>query len=240
LKSGENNIEYFLQNKSEINPYLRHQTKFNHFEFTMLNGLLARKMGMTQIFQDDGTVQPVTVLQAGPMTVVQKKTKDKDGCDHVQVGFEEIPERKLNKPAKGHFKDNSPTRFLREFEVEDIDQVEVGQVFGVDLFTEGESVAVSGNSKGKGFTGVMKRHGFHGQPASHGHRGHRGTGSIGQCATPSRVFKGKKMHGRHGNSKVTQLGLKIVIILTEEKIVLVKGSVPGPNGGLVKILKSNR
>ena len=206
----------------------------------MLNGLLARKMGMTQIFQDDGTVQPVTVLQAGPMTVVQKKTKDKDGCDHVQVGFEEIPERKLNKPAKGHFKDNSPTRFLREFEVEDIDQVEVGQVFGGDLFTEGESVAVSGNSKGKGFTGVMKRHGFHGQPASHGHRGHRGTGSIGQCATPSRVFEGKKMHGRHGNSKVTQLGLKIVKILVEEKIVLVRGSVPGPNGGLVKILKSNR
>ena len=206
----------------------------------MLNGLLARKMGMTQIFQDDGTVLPVTVLQAGPMTVVQKKTKEKDGCDHVQVGFEEIPERKLNKPAKGHFKDNSPTRFLREFEVEDIDQVEVGQVFGVDLFTEGESVAVSGKSKGKGFTGVMKRHGFHGQPASHGHRGHRGTGSIGQCGTPSRDFKGKKMHGRHGNSKVTQLGLKIVKILAEEKIVLVRGSVPGPNGGLVKILKSNR
>ena len=206
----------------------------------MLNGLLARKMGMTQIVEQDGTGLPVTLLQAGPRTIVQKKTKDKDGYDHVQVGFEEIPERKLNKPAKGHFKDNSPTRFLREFEVEDIDQVEVGQGVGVDLFTEGESVAVSGNSKGKGFTGVMKRHGFHGQPASHGHRGHRGTGSIGQCATPSRVFKGKKMHGRHGNSKVTQLGLKIVKILAEEKIVLVKGSVPGPNGGLVKILKSNR
>ena len=206
----------------------------------MLNGLLARKMGMTQIFDDDGTVQPVTVLQAGAMTVVQKKTKDKDGCNHVQVGFEGIPERKLNKPAKGHFKDIPPTRFLREFEVEDVDQVEVGQIFSVDLFNEGESVAVSGNSKGKGFTGVMKRHGFHGQPASHGHRGHRGTGSIGQCATPSRVFKGKKMHGRHGNNKVTQLGLKIVKIFNEEKIVLVKGSVPGPNGGLVKILKSNR
>ena len=206
----------------------------------MLNGLLARKMGMTQIFQDDGTVLPVTVLKAGPMTVVQKKTKDKDGCDHVQVGFEEIPERKLNKPAKGHFKDNSPTRYLREFKVDDIDQVEVGQVFGVDLFTEGESVAVAGNSKGKGFTGVMKRHGFGGQPASHGHRGHRGTGSIGQCATPSRVFKGKIMHGRHGNSKVTQLGLKIVKIIEDESIVLVKGAVPGPNGGLVTILKSNR
>ena len=206
----------------------------------MLSGLLARKVGMTQIFEDDGTVLPVTVLQAGQMTVIQKKTKGKDGCDHAQVGFEEIPERKLSKPAKGHFKNNSPTRFLREFEVDDIDQVDVGQVFGVDLFTEGESVAVSGNSKGKGFTGVMKRHGFHGHPASHGHRGHRGTGSIGQCATPSRVFKGKKMHGRHGNSKVTQLGLMIVKIFVEEKIVLVRGSVPGPNGGLVKILKSNR
>ena len=124
--------------------------------------------------------------------------------------------------------------------LEEILKIRGHKVFGVDLFTEGESVAVSGNSKGKGFTGVMKRHGFHGQPASHGHRGHRGTGSIGQCATPSRVFKGKKMHGRHGNSKVTQLGLKIVKILAEEKIVLVKGSVPGPNGGLVKILKSDR
>tara|TARA_B110000914_G_scaffold116419_1_gene101764 strand:+ start:172 stop:735 length:564 start_codon:yes stop_codon:yes gene_type:complete len=174
----------------------------------MLNGLLARKMGMTQIFLEDGTALPVTVLQSGAMTVVQKKTLEKDGCNHVQVGFEAIAERKVNKPIKGHFKAQTPTRFLREFEVENIDEVEVGQVFDVNLFAEGESIAVSGNSKGKGFTGVMKRHNFGGQPASHGHRGHRGTGSIGQCATPSRVFKGKKMHGRHGNSKVTQLGLK--------------------------------
>ena len=206
----------------------------------MLNGLLARKIGMTQIFEEDGTALPVTVLQSGPMTVVQKKIQEKDGCNHVQVGFEEIPERKVNKPIKGHFKALSPTRILREFEVENINAVEVGQVFDVNLFAEGESVSVSGNSKGKGFTGVMKRHGFHGQPASHGHRGHRGTGSIGQCATPARVFKGKKMHGRHGNGKVTQLGLKIVKILAEEAIVLVKGAVPGPNGGLVTILKSNR
>ena len=141
-----------------------------------------------------------------------KKTQEKDCCNHIQVGFEEISERKVNKPIKGHFKAQAPTRILREFEVENINEVEIGQVFDVNLFAEGESVAVSGNSKGKGFTGVMKRHGFHGQPASHGHRGHRGTGSIGQCATPARVFKGKKMHGRHGNSKVTQLGLKIVKI----------------------------
>ena len=240
MKTRDNNIKLVVIQKMINIKCTKYSTQYCLLKFNMLNGLLARKMGMTQIFEDDGTVLPVTVLMAGPMTVVQKKTKDKDGCDHVQVGFEAIPERKLNKPEKGHFKENSPTRILREFEVKDIDQAEVGQVFGVDLFTEGESVAVSGNSKGKGFTGVMKRHGFHGQPASHGHRGHRGTGSIGQCATPSRVFKGKKMHGRHGNSKVTQLGLKIVKILAEERIVLVKGSVPGPNGGLVTILKSNR
>jgi len=206
----------------------------------MIKGLLARKVGMTQIFKDDGTAIPVTVLQSGAMTVVQKKSFEKDGCNHVQVGFEEISERKINKPLKGHFKKQSPTRFLREFEVENIDDVEIGQEFKVSIFEEGESVSVSGNSKGKGFTGVMKRHGFHGQPASHGHRGHRGTGSIGQCATPARVFKGKKMHGRHGNNKVTQLGSKIVKILEDESVLIVKGGVPGPNGGLVRVLKSNR
>ena len=199
----------------------------------MLNGLLARKIGMTQIFEEDGTALPVTMLQSGPMTVVQKKTLEKEGCNHVQVGFEAIAERKVNKPIKGHFKTQTPTRFLRDFEVENIDEVEIGQVFDVNLFAEGESISVTGNSKGKGFTGVMKRHGFGGQPASHGHRGHRGTGSIGQCATPSRVFKGKKMHGRHGNSKVTQLGLNIVKIIEDESIVLVKGAVPGPKNGLI-------
>lgn len=206
----------------------------------MIKGLLARKIGMTQIFLEDGTALPVTVLKSGPMVVIQKKTMEKDGCNHVQLGFEETLERNLNKPSIGHFKKQRPTRFLRDFEAEKIDEIEVGQVFDVSLFAEGENVAVSGNSKGKGFTGVMKRHNFHGQPASHGHRGHRGTGSIGQCATPSRVFKGKKMHGRHGNSKVTQLGLKIVKVLEDESVLLVKGSVPGPNGGLVKILKSTR
>lgn len=206
----------------------------------MIKGLLARKVGMTQIFREDGTALPVTVLQSGPMTVVQKKTLEKDGCNHVQLGFEKISESKINKPIKGHFKKQSPMRFLREFEADNLDEVKIGEVFDVSLFKEGESISVSGNSKGKGFTGVMKRHGFHGQPASHGHRGHRGTGSIGQCATPSRVFKGKKMHGRHGNTKVTQLGLKIVKILEDKSVLLVKGSVPGPNGGLVTVLKSNR
>ena len=206
----------------------------------MLQAMMARKIGMTQIFEDDGRVIPVTVLEAGPVTVVQKKTMEKDGCDHVQVGYEAIEERKVNRPMKGHFREQAPTRFLREFKVEDISQVEVGQSYGVELFSEGEMVKVSGTSKGKGFTGVMKRHGFGGQPASHGHRGHRGTGSIGQCATPSRVFKGKKMHGQHGNKKVTTKGLQIVKILSEQKLVLIKGAVPGANGGLVTLHKNGR
>ena len=206
----------------------------------MIDGLLARKIGMTQIFKEDGTLLPVTVLKSGPSTVIQKKTLSKDGYNCIQVGFEGIHERKVNKPIKGHFKKLPPNRFLREFKADNLDEIEIGQSFNVNLFTEGESVSVSGVSKGKGFTGVMKRHGFHGQPASHGHRGHRGTGSIGQCATPARVFKGKKMHGRHGNKKVTQLGLKIIKILEDESVLLVNGSVPGPNGGLVKVLKSNR
>ena len=206
----------------------------------MIEGLLARKVGMTQIFKEDGTLIPVTVLKSGPLSVIQKKTVNRDGCDRIQVGFEDIEERKVNKPIKGHFKKQPLKRFLREFKSDKIDEIEIGQSFSVNLFTEGENVSISGFSKGKGFTGVMKRHGFHGQPASHGHRGHRGTGSIGQCATPARVFKGKKMHGRHGNKKVTQLGLKIIKIIKEESVLLVNGSVPGPNGGLVKIIKSNR
>ncbi len=206
----------------------------------MLQGLLGRKIGMTQIFEENGTVIPVTVLQAGPVTVVQRKTTEKEGYESVQVGFEDIAERKVNKALKGHFKDQKLCRFLKEFRVEDAHAIEVGQVFDTSLFAEGDKVAVTGTTKGRGFSGVMKRHGFGGQPASHGHRGHRGTGSIGQCAQPSRVFKGKKMPGRYGNSKQTTLGLKIVKILPQEHLILVKGAVPGKNGGLISIKKSNR
>ena len=150
----------------------------------MLQGMMARKIGMTQIFEDDGRVIPVTVLEAGPVTVVQKKTMEKDGCDQVQVGYEAIEERKVNRPMKGHFREQAPTRFLREFKVEDISQVEVGQSYGVELFSEGEMVKVSGTSKGKGFTGVMKRHGFGGVgQATHGqHNRLRAPGSIGACS----------------------------------------------------------
>jgi len=203
----------------------------------MLNGMLARKRGMTQIFQSDGTALPVTVLEGGAMTVIQKKDALSNGVERVQVGFETIKDSKLNRPLKGHFGEQQATRVLREFEVEDFENVELGQVFDSGMFAEGEMVSVSGTSKGKGFAGVMKRHNFGGQPASHGHRGHRGTGSIGQCATPARVFKGKKMPGHYGNAKVTVKGLQIVKIFPEENLVLIKGAVPGKNGGLVTVLK---
>jgi large subunit ribosomal protein L3 len=204
----------------------------------MISGMLARKIGMSQIFQEDGTMVPVTVLQVGPMTVIQKKNKDRDGYDGVQLGFEEIAERKLNRPTKGHLKGQSPVRILCEFRAENHDTVAVGQQFDHSIFTKGERVSVMGTSKGRGFAGVMKRHGFAGQPASHGHRGKRSPGSIGQCAYPARVFKGKKMGGQFGNAQVTTQGLTIVKIIDNERLVLIKGAIPGPNGGLVTIRKS--
>lgn len=203
----------------------------------MLNGLLGRKIGMTQIFDEKGTVLPVTVLQMGPVTVVQKKTKDLEGYHSVQVGFQEKKEKHTTRPLKGHFKSVKPHKILQEFHVEDSSQYELGQEIDHRIFTEGEMVSVTGTSKGKGFTGVVKRYGFGGYPASHGHRGKRVTGSIGQCATPGRVFKGKKMPGQHGNKRVTVSGLKIVKIIDEEQLVLVKGAVPGKNGGVITLNK---
>ena len=203
----------------------------------MINGLLGRKIGMTQIFDEKGTVLPVTVLKMGPVTVVQKKTKELEGYDSVQVGFEEAKDKHTTKPLKGHFKSVKPHKTLQEFRVEDPSQFEVGQQIDHSIFTEGQMVSVTGTSKGKGFTGVVKRYGFAGYPASHGHRGKRGPGSIGQCATPGRVFKGKKMPGQHGNKRVTVLGLQIVKIIPEEQLVLVKGAVPGRNGGLITLNK---
>ncbi|MGK5094876.1 50S ribosomal protein L3 [Deltaproteobacteria bacterium TL4] len=206
----------------------------------MLNGMLAQKIGMTQIFENDGTVVPVTVLQVGPMAVIQKKTEEIDGYDSVQMGFVNIPERKITKPIKGHLKGQAPVRYLKEFKVEDINQVQIGQKFDVSIFEEGEKISVTGTSKGKGFAGVMKRWGFSGQPASHGHRGHRMTGSIGQCTFPGKVFKGKKMHGHQGDEQITTLGLKVVKIIKDNSLLLVKGAVPGKTGGIVTVKKSNR
>jgi len=207
----------------------------------MLNGLLGKKVGMTQYFTEDGERVPVTVVQAGPVKVIQKKTMSVDGYEAVQVGFEELSESKANKRSKaynGHFKEEKTTRHLAEFPVEDIDAVEIGQAFDVSLFTVGDVIDVTGTSKGRGFAGVMKRHNFAGGPASHGHRFNRGTGSIGQSASPSRVFKNKKMGGQYGNKQVTVQGLEIVNIDTELNILLIKGSIPGPNGRLVTVKKT--
>jgi large subunit ribosomal protein L3 len=207
----------------------------------MLNGLLGKKVGMTQFFSADGIRFPVTAIQAGPVTVIQKKTLSVDGYNSVQVGYGELSESKTKKRSKAyqkHFKEQKTTRHLREFIADDIETIQPGQKVDLGIFTVGDKVDVSGTSKGKGFTGVMKRHNFAGGPSSHGHRFNRGTGSIGQSATPARVFKGKKMAGQHGNKRVTVQGLEIVHIDPELNVVLVKGSIPGPNNGLVEIRKT--
>lgn len=205
----------------------------------MLNGLLGKKVGMTQIFTEEGERIPVTVIEAGPVTVTQKKTEAKEGYNAVQVGFDELNEakaRKVSKALKGHFGDVGPTRHLGEFAVEDMAAVEVGQKFDVSIFEAGQKVDVTGTSKGRGFQGVVKRHNFGGGPASHGHRRYkRGTGSIGQSAWPSRVFKNKKMPGQFGNETVTVQNLVIVEVKPEMNVILVKGAIPGPNGRLVTV-----
>lgn len=207
----------------------------------MLNGLFGIKVGMTQFFTEDGDRIPVTVVKADPVTVVQKKTIEKDGYDAVQIGVEELPEakkRKVNKPMKGHFKEQKPTRYLREVPVSDQAAVEIGQTFDINIFAKGDLVDVTGISKGRGFTGVMKRHNFSGGPAAHGHRFNRGTGSIGQSASPAKIFKNKKMPGQYGNNKVTIQRLEVVDVNTDLNVLLIKGAVPGPNGRLVEVRKT--
>ncbi|MDX2007082.1 MAG: 50S ribosomal protein L3 [Meiothermus sp.] len=198
-----------------------------------MKGILGTKVGMTQVWKGDKAV-PVTVILAGPCPVVQRKTADKDGYTAVQLGFEPKRQKLVNKPAKGHFAKAgvAPTRYLRELRdfAPDSDTVTVG------LFAAGETVDVSGVSKGHGFTGVMKKWNFAGGNDSHGaHKVHRHGGSIGNRKTPGRVFKGKKMPGRWGNEKVTVQGLEVVDIIEGENLILVKGSVPGANGGLLVV-----
>ena len=199
-------------------------------------GILGRKLGMTQIWDSENRIVPVTVIQAGPCRVVQLKTPERDGYAAVQLSFGETQERKLNKPELGHLKGASvpPAKHLAEVRVDDLSGFEVGQVIAADVFATGEHVDVTGISKGKGFTGVMKRHNFKGQGASHGnHKKHRAPGAIGACATPSRVFKGMRMAGQHGNRKVTTLNLEVVEGDAERNLLLVKGAIPGPAGSLV-------
>ena len=198
---------------------------------------------MTQYFTEEGECIPVTAIQVGPVTVVQKKTMETDGYSAVQIGFEEIAENKMKnvtKPMKGHFGDQKPVRFLKEVAAENIEHIEIGQKFDIGMFQKGDIVDVSGKSKGRGFTGVVKRYNFRGGCDSHGHRFHRGTGAIGQSATPGKVFKNKKMAGRHGNSRITVQGLKIVNIDSGLNVMLVKGGIPGPNGRLVEVRKTSK
>jgi large subunit ribosomal protein L3 len=202
-----------------------------------VKGILGEKLGMTQIFEDTRAV-PVTVIKAGPCFVAQVKTKDHDGYDAVQLAYAEPKRNDLTRPMTGHFDAHGghPGRHVVELRTDDASSYTPGQELRADVFAAGERADVVGVSKGKGFSGVMKRHGFGGLGGSHGtERKHRAPGSIGACATPSRVFKGMPMAGQHGNQRVTILNLEVVRADPERNLLLVKGAVPGPNGGLVMV-----
>ena len=203
----------------------------------MKKAILATKVGMTQIFNEDGVLTPVTVLQAGPCVVTQVKTVENDGYSAVQVGFADKREKLVNKPMKGQFDKAgvSYKRFVREFRFEDAESYELAREIKADIFTAGEKVDATAISKGKGFQGAIKRHGQSRGPMAHGSKYHRHAGSNGACSDPSRVFKGKKMAGHMGNKKVTVQNLEIVRVDAENNLLLVKGAVPGPKKSLVTI-----
>lgn len=203
----------------------------------MERGLIGKKLGMTQIFWEDGSVIPVTVVEAGPCVVIQKKTKEKDGYGAVQIGFERRREKRTTKPLQGHFKkaDKGYFRVLREIRTETPEEYEVGQELKADIFSIGDSVDVVGTTKGKGFAGVIKRHGFGGGRATHGSMFHRAPGSIGASAFPSRVFKGTRLPGHMGNNRKTAQNLVVVGVRPERNLILIKGAVPGSISGIVVI-----
>ena len=205
-----------------------------------MKGIIGKKIAMTQIFTEEGKVIPVTMVEAGPCMVTQIKTVEKEGYDALQLGFGAVKEKKVSKPQKGHFesKNLEPRRHLAELRVEDPAGYQLGQEITVDIFAKGDHVDITGRSRGKGFAGVIKRYNFRGGPASHGAHFHRAPGAIGACATPSRVFKGTRMPGRMGAERVTALNLEIVDVKTERNILLLRGSVPGPDGGLLLIRES--
>ena len=205
----------------------------------MKQGLVARKRGMTQVFSDDGNAIPVTVLEAGPCTVVQVKTRATDGYDALQLGFEE-KRKNISKPMAGHFKraNVTPTRALREFRLDTVDGYQVGQKLSVELFRPGELVDVTGVTKGRGFQGGVKRHGWFGGDASHGSMFHRAPGSIGASSDPSRVFPGHRLPGRMGGLRVTVPHVEVVRVIADQNLLLIKGAVPGPTGGLVLVRQS--
>ncbi|MBQ9120332.1 MAG: 50S ribosomal protein L3 [Lachnospiraceae bacterium] len=206
----------------------------------MKKAILATKIGMTQIFGENGVLTPVTVLQAGPCAVTQVKTVETDGYNAVQVGFGEIRDVLVNKPRKGHFAKAGVAnkRFLKEFKFENAADYTVGQEIKADIFAEGDKIDVTGTSKGKGFQGAIKRFGLSRGPMGHGSEYHRHAGSNGPATTPGRVFKGKHMPGQMGNVKVTVQNLEVVRIDTENNIILVKGAVPGPKKSMVMLKES--
>jgi large subunit ribosomal protein L3 len=207
--------------------------------WNMIRGFLGRKIGMTQIFREDGRVVPVTVIEAGPCVITQIKTKETDGYEAVQLGFGDV--KRLNKARAGHLKSSQQRRFLREVKADDVSEFEVGQSLGVDVFEEGEILDIIGRSKGRGFAGVMKRWGFSGGPRTHGQSDRaRAPGSIGGGTTPGKVYKGLKMAGHMGNRRITVKGLEIVRIDPDRNLIMLKGGIPGAPNSLVQIRRTNK
>ena len=201
-----------------------------------MKGILGKKLGMTQIFTEEGIVVPVTVVEAGPNVVTQVKTVEKDGYNAIQVGFEDAKEKSLNKPQKGHLAAaNVLKKHLKEFRVDSVEEFTVGQEIKADLFAAGEIIDVTGISKGKGFQGPIKRHGQSRGPESHGSRYHRRPGSMGACSFPGRVFKNKKLAGHMGSVKVTVQNLEVVRVDADKNFILVKGAIPGAKGSVVTL-----
>ena len=207
----------------------------------MKKGIIGKKIGMTQIFDESGKVIPVTVVEAGPCVVVQKKTAENDGYEAVQLGYGDVKVTRVNKPMKGHFDkaDVACKKELKEFRLEDCASVNVGDILKADTFAVGDMVDVSGTSKGKGFQGTIKRHNNSRLKETHGTGPvHRHAGSMGACSSPSRIFKGKGMPGQMGNEKVTVQNLEVVKIDAENNLIALKGAIPGPKGGIVSIVDS--
>ena len=207
-----------------------------------MSALLGKKIGMTNVFSPDGKLVPVTVVQVGPCVVTQVKTKETDGYNALQLGFDEKPVEKLNKPIAGHLKKTGDKGFrvLREFRTDDAANVEPGANIGIDIFVVGDKVNISGISKGRGFQGTIKRHGFSRGPETHGSRNHRKPGSIGNSAWPGKVFKGKKLPGHMGTNRETVKNLTIVDIRHEDNLLLVKGPVPGFKTGILEVQKTDK
>ena len=204
----------------------------------MKKGIIGKKIGMTQVFDEQGRVIPVTVIQAGPCVVVQKKTEEKDGYNSVQLGYGALKEKHATKPLQGHFKAAGVElqKVLREFRLEDATNMNVGDIVDVDTFAAGESVDITGISKGKGYAGTIKRYGGHRTPMTHGGGPvHRHAGSMGACSSPSRIFKGKKMPGHMGAERVTVQNLDVVKVDTENHLLVIKGAIPGPKGSVVTV-----